>query len=389
MRHQAQLSTGVISVDIDHAMVPVEDMFGFAERINPKRAFLFVSKVLGRHIPVAPQKMHQSFSMLAKQIDAELPGPVLFIGMAETAIGLGAGVHMEYSRQSSRQDAIFLCTTRHDLGSEKLCEFSEDHSHATQHLIHMPLDEDTRGMLNRVRSLVLVDDEASTGNTFANLFAALPKSITDRVEKIKLVTLTDWSNGAAEAKLQGDVESISLITGRYTWVRDEAVQFPSLPKPIVTSTKPEFRPVLDLDWGRLGVVGHQRTLTLPDSRLLKGRILVLGTGEHVWQPYRLAFALEEAGHQVSYASITRSPISVGHVIGDKTSFSDNYGLGVANYCYNLGHQHHETIILCVESPLSYVDPLLFARLKSVCRNVILISSVDGTAILENNEGLAA
>lgn len=32
----------------------LEDLLGFAQRINPKRAFLFVSKVLGRHIPVAP-----------------------------------------------------------------------------------------------------------------------------------------------------------------------------------------------------------------------------------------------------------------------------------------------------------------------------------------------
>ena len=389
MRHQAQLSTGVISVDIDHAMVPVEDMFGFAERINPKRAFLFVSKVLGRHIAVAPSKMHQSFSMLAEQIDAELPGPVLFIGMAETAIGLGAGVHMEYARQTNRSDAVFLCTTRHDLGSEKLCEFSEDHSHATQHLIHMPLDEDTKAMLSAVRSLVLVDDEASTGNTFANLFAALPASITANVEKIKLVTLTDWSNGAAEEKLEGDVESISLIRGRYTWLRDASVQFPTAPQPISTGGKVEFRPASDLDWGRLGVVEHQKTLPLPDARCLKGRILVLGTGEHVWQPYRLAFDLEAAGHTVSYASITRSPISVGHVINDKTSFSDNYGIGVANYCYNLDQNPHETIILCVETPLSYVDPVLFARLKSVCRNVILISSVDGTAQLQNNKEYAA
>jgi hypothetical protein len=389
MRHQAQLSTGVISVDVDHALVPAEDLFGFAERINPKRAFLFVSKVLGRHIPVAPSEMHQSFAMLAQQIDAELPGPVLFIGMAETAIGLGAGVQMEYSRLNNRSDAVYLCTTRHDLGSEKLCEFSEDHSHATQHLIHLPQDENTREMITRVRSLVLVDDEASTGNTFANLFAALPEEITGNVEKIKLVTLTDWSNGAAEQKLTGDVESISLIRGRYTWLRDESVQFPAVPQVESANTKPEFKPVPELDWGRLGVISHEATLPVPEPRNLSGHVLVLGTGEHVWQPYRLALDLEEAGNQVSYASITRSPISVGHVIGDKTSFFDNYGLGVANYCYNLDHKNYGTVILCVESPLSYVDPVLFARLKSICRNIILISSVDGTAKLENNEEIAA
>lgn len=46
----------------------LDDLLGFAERINPKRAFLFVSKVLGRHIPVAPSTMRRAFSDLASLI---------------------------------------------------------------------------------------------------------------------------------------------------------------------------------------------------------------------------------------------------------------------------------------------------------------------------------
>lgn len=38
----------------------LEDLLDFAQRINPKRAFLFVSKVLGRHIPVAPSTMRNA-----------------------------------------------------------------------------------------------------------------------------------------------------------------------------------------------------------------------------------------------------------------------------------------------------------------------------------------
>lgn len=44
------------------------DLLGFAERINPKRAFLFVSKVLGRHIPVSPKVMRHAFTDLAQLI---------------------------------------------------------------------------------------------------------------------------------------------------------------------------------------------------------------------------------------------------------------------------------------------------------------------------------
>lgn len=387
--HQAHLSRGLIQVQVDNALIEPEAMFGFAERINPKRSFLFVSKVLGRHIPVAPKLMAETFELLAGQIDAGLPGPVLFIGMAETAIGLAAGVHLEYSRVTDRDDVVFLCTTRHDLGSEKLCEFSEDHSHATQHLVHLPSDPALQTLVKNARSLVLIDDEASTGNTFANLYNALPTEITSNIEFIKLVTLTDWSNGAAEEKLGGNIESISIVQGRYTWSPDANAPVPSVPKPEIVGRSVVFTPDEKEDWGRLGVVSHSNILPQPNERDLIGTILVLGTGEHVWQPYRLALSLEESGHTVSYASITRSPISVGHVIADKTMFTDNYGLGVANYCYNLDHKGYGTIILCVESPLSYVDPVLFARLKSICRNVILVSSVDGIAKLENHEDLAA
>jgi membrane protease subunit (stomatin/prohibitin family) len=71
----------------------LDDLLGFAERINPKRAFLFVSKVLGRHIPVSPDKMRQAFTQLATLIPDDLPEPIVVIGMAETAVGLSAGVH--------------------------------------------------------------------------------------------------------------------------------------------------------------------------------------------------------------------------------------------------------------------------------------------------------
>ncbi len=38
-------------------------------------------------------------------------------------------------------------------------------------------------------------------------------------------------------------------------------------------------------------------------------ILVLGTGEFVWEPFLLAERLEAAGAQVVFSSTTRSPIS--------------------------------------------------------------------------------
>ncbi|WP_348653863.1 phosphoribosyltransferase domain-containing protein, partial [uncultured Psychrobacter sp.] len=89
----------------------LEDLLGFAQRINPKRAFLFVSKVLGRHIPVAPSTMRDAFTDLANLVPSDLPKPILVIGMAETAVGLSAGVHQ--ALQTRYPNALLLNSTRH------------------------------------------------------------------------------------------------------------------------------------------------------------------------------------------------------------------------------------------------------------------------------------
>src|SRR3546814_18579343 len=110
--------------------------------------------------------MNASFHSSAEQIPEDLPGPVLVIGMAETAVGFGAGVHRAFS--ATRPDTVYMVSTRHPTGNELFARFEEEHSHASAHLIHLPVDPDVREMMLNARSLVLVDDEASTGKTFIN-----------------------------------------------------------------------------------------------------------------------------------------------------------------------------------------------------------------------------
>ncbi len=93
--YRRELSGGTLTVIPNSSNIPLDSLFDIAERRNPKRAFLFVSKVLGRHIPVSPATMRNVYRQLAERFPADLPGPVLFIGMAETAVGLAAGVFQE------------------------------------------------------------------------------------------------------------------------------------------------------------------------------------------------------------------------------------------------------------------------------------------------------
>ena len=358
----ARLSTGTIHVEIEDAAMPADALFGFAERCNPKRAFLFVSKVLGRHIPVSPAAMRASFKALAARIPADLPGPVLVTGMAETAIGLGAGVHEEYAARRPAADAVYLCTTRHALGLPLMAEFQEEHSHATRHLLHVPADPTIAALVRQARSLIMVDDEASTGKTFANLHEALTGAGLDRIERVVLATLTDWSDGQAEAMIPGRVQSISLLSGRYRWDALPGAAVPAMPPVAMPAAPIEIRPEPARDWGRLGVIAHADT---PDLAAGPGqKILVIGTGEHVWQPFRIAEKLERQGAKVHYGSVTRSPIATGHAIGRGLSFVDNYGMGVVNHLYNVDPQAYDRVILCSETPLSAIDPALIRGLTA-------------------------
>ena len=355
----AELSTGRIEVEVHRSSMTPGRLFGFAERRNPKRAFLFVSNVLGRHVPVAPSVAAAAMQDLAGLLPHDLPGPVLVVGMAETAIALGAGVHRAYAAQ--RDDAVFLATTRHALGLPLLGSFHEEHSHATLHLLHEPADAETARMVRQARSVVLVDDEMSTGRTLVNLARALEAAGLDQVQRIVLAVLTDWSGQAVQA-LGPRASAVSLLSGRYTWTARGGAEPLPMPSAAVRSGKPRL-PDTALDWGRLGVQRHHARLA-PRIHAQPGEaILVLGTGEHVWQPFLLAEALERQGATVRFGATTRSPIAVGHAIGSAIAFSDNHGSGVAHYLYNVDPGAYDRIVLCCETPAASVDPRLLEALR--------------------------
>lgn len=89
MIYRRTLSCGTIQVTRDQGEVSLDDLFDIAERRNPKRAFLFVSKVLGRHIPVPPSVMRQAYRQLASQFPSTLTGPYCLSVWLKPPLGLG------------------------------------------------------------------------------------------------------------------------------------------------------------------------------------------------------------------------------------------------------------------------------------------------------------
>lgn len=361
--YQVALSAGVMSLQLRSQMGwSADSLFDMAQRRNPRRAFLFVSKILGRHIPCPPRLIRQAFSDLADMIPAGLPGPILVTGMAETAVGLAAGVHSVLSQRYA--DSLLLTTTRHPLGGDLLCRFEEEHSHATAHLVHLPTDPILREKLLQARTLVMVDDEATTGKTFLNLFNALKQAGLSKLEHIITATLTDWSENALAKQINLPVTAVSLASGRWQW--EPAAHPPPLNAPDVNVTARGSQPLNTIAdrWGRTGVEFHRRLLTTKAPE--KGqRILVLGSGEYVWQPYLLAQWLEDQGAEVCFSSTTRSPVAIGNAIRRAMSFTDNYGIGVPMYVYNVDPAQWDRVILCSETPSASWDATFLTQFNNL------------------------
>ena len=364
---EIELQRGVLSLQPnDNSHWKWQDLLGFAERINPKRAFLFVSKVLGRHIPVSPHIMRHAFTDLAKLVPGDLPEPVLVIGMAETAVGLGAGVHQVL--QQRYPEAIYVTTTRHPVhGAPLLARFLEEHSHAQDQLLYGSPDAELQQQILNSKSIVLVDDEASTGKTFVNLIHALQQAGLNQISHVVTATLADWSSGIHIADL--NCQSVALMTGKWQWRDAEHPIQINMPK-VDTVAFGAFATLAEPTWGRLPIQdsgAHIRLAVQPDER-----ILVLGSGEYVWSSFLLAEYLQQQGADVRFSAITRSPIALGHAIQSALAFSDNYGLGIQNFVYNINPLEYDRILITVETATHSVAKSLLEALP----NAEVISAVD-------------
>ncbi len=347
------MPTGQLQLVLTKGGDRLDELLAFGARANAKRGFLFVSKILAKHWPVKPHVMRAVHDELAQQIPA-LPGPIVFIAMAETGIGLGQGVFEAFLRQQPQSACLFLHSTRYPLEGCELFEFAETHSHAPRQYLHLPKDETLNRLFRSARSLVLIDDEASTGNTFVNLARACRRYCPD-LSHVHLATAANFMSTAARtqcpAAFELQVSMAALIEGQYEFtpnpIEVSAPAAQAAPCPQSSGARAEF--------GRLG---SQRVLPPPHSLALQlsadlepdAKILVLGTGEFMHWPFLLGQCLEDLGHAVWVQSTTRSPILTWGAVQHSLAFEDNYGEGVPNYVYNLAPGLYDEVLICHETP---------------------------------------
>lgn len=256
--------------------LPLSSLFSLGARKNPKRNFLFVSKVLAKHIPVNPliprvtgallgdalikkisnssplndlllSKSLQDNSLLnmamthAESVKIPLDKTTLFIGFAETATALGHGMYDTFG-----ENAHFIHTTRERLVDiESSFNFEEEHSHATSHLCY-GLEKDYFNQFDRI---VLVDDEMTTGNTSLNLIRALNKNFPNK--EYVVVSILDWRKDfevenyrKAEKELNIIINEVSLVKGTVEYTNTpitlEEVSYPSVEEPSIKVETVDF-----------------------------------------------------------------------------------------------------------------------------------------------------
>ena len=373
------IQAGRLSLTVRREDLPIAHCLTYATRQNPRRFYLFVSKVLGKHWPVRPSIMHEMHIRLAAKI-AHLPGPVLVMGMAETATALGRGVAEEAAKCAERDDILYLQTTRHRLSRPLAFTFDESHSHAPDHVVYLP-EPELQPLFRAARSLVLVDDEISTGRTLAELTGAYAR-LNPRVEHIALVSIVNWLDDSRRQELmqllERPVSFPALVEGTFQFEPDP--EFPPPVLPIIDTDTHRVHDRIAVDPALRGVLaGRWRLATEPgfswgtsSNRPPNRPLVLIGTGEYAYTPFRLALALEAEGYDVRFQSTTRSPILVGDAIFSRCEFPDHCGDGIPNYLYNLDPQRLPVIIyehpaLSAEHPLPRLLGGLALTVEEACR----------------------
>lgn len=337
------LPSGTLTLDIERSTSPLPDLLEYAVRRNPKRGFLFVSRVLGKHIPIRPSVAAQVHTKLAQMLPPlERPH---FIGLAETATALGEGVFRAWQALGGA-GGTFQYSTRYALGPEHppLLRFDEPHSHAPAHILYDPGTQ-----AKEAHELVLVDDELSTGTTLQNLAAAWLERCPS-VKRVVMVSLTDWCPRPDEirAALGVPTDFVSLLDGRFSFEPAADWEPPQLPA--VTGNGADKSELLPLNGPRLGRDWQLNPQMSGDSLGLQPgeRVLVLGQGEFQYPAFALALHLERQGLNVRWNATTRSPILPGLAIRHTLEFEDNVGDGIPNFLYNVDPAQYDRILVTYE-----------------------------------------
>lgn len=383
--------------------IPEELLFCIGKRENnEKRNFLFISKLLGKHLSVNPDVVKSTGFLLSslkyrfnntsyisciKGIgkpsfeEYALDKDILVIGFCETATALGMSV------AASIYGSSYITTTRETIQNIKqLLRFEEPHSHASTHCMYSDSID-----LNKFKEIILVDDEITTGISLLNLIKEIVKNSS--VRKFSIMTILDWRNEQMKDNFRKyvsetgiEINTYSLLSGyvledNITIYKNKNVNhnektLDSIPlntfdRQIVSTLENPRTEYLSLT-GRFGINSECISLIEESSRktanqLIKylganKRILVLGHGENIYIPSRVASYLQNIGYKVSFRTTSRTPIYCdGEIIKDVQIFVDR---GVNYHFYNREEaEKYDKVLMLADTPFD----------KMICNNLMVFN----------------
>lgn len=367
----------------------LNDLMEIGQRTNnSKRNFLFISKLLGKHIIVDPDICKSAGLLLSslkykninnKNIVSYIKGEkinikndlnqisnntnkVLVIGFAETATGLGMSV------ASSINNCTFWTTTREDVVNVKnLLTFEEEHCHATTHNLFSLTD----ASFDDYDEIILVDDEITTGKSMLNLIDAI-KNISN-IKKFNIMTILDWRadnyrNDYIEYINKNNIEInvYSIMSGSVTPTNNNVYSDTTEISEITSQTdvnKLDIIERMDVNTGHghIKYIKNTGRFSVNQKEILNlenickniaekintnKKVLVLGHGENIYIPSRVASYLN-----ADFRTTTRSPIYCdGKIIKTKHKFVDR---DVTYYFYNKEEieKEYDEVILITDTPL--------------------------------------
>lgn len=304
-----------------------EDLIRVAKRENnPKRKFVLVNPLQGKHMPVVPGEAMELFGSLAQPLKEAYAGErLLLIGFAETATAIGAAV-------AARLGAMYIQTTREKIPGVEFFRFSEDHSHATeQKLAKNDLDR----AIGQTDRIVFIEDEVTTGRTILHIIEILKRAYPDfaayAVASI-LNGMDEECRGAYEARgidlhYLAKADSQAAYTRAAELFSGDGRYVPAdVKKPTADFTEIRIGGLMDarrLVNGRAYAAACEKLYTeilRQTGGISAKNLLIIGTEEFMYPALYAAARAQEAGIEVRCHSATRSPIAV--------SCSDDYPLHV-------------------------------------------------------------
>lgn len=321
------------------------DLCDFAARANPRRGFLFVPRPLGRYLPVRPRRLRQVAADLTANIPNDLPGPVVVFGVAEAGIALALEVFGHLHARTGRDDLMFLHSSRRRTDRPIAFQYREPHSHAPEHQVYLPESPALRQRCEAAQTLIVVDDEITSGRTFGALAAAWKRRYP-AVRRIVHPVLTDWSRQplSRTVSIPGvECSCVSLARGLYQWTSNGR---PVSEHAARASRNDSVLPP-GTNGGRFGLASPIEPPSVPVGGAR--RILVLGTGELQAEPLACAHHLEGLGHDVHFALTTRAPVLPGHAIRHIREVGD-IGERVRHFIYNVLPGAYDRVIFFHEHP---------------------------------------